>query len=317
MTTLAAASSLFPECKSREGIVILVLLGFVYLMLLPSLGYSGPAVHAIAIQLETPSEAQVLDALDKAAASDPDAFMIRPSLLVMSEYTLASPPTQRIRDWCRSHQRYLIIGGIQPLDSLPNGKEQWADTAFVIDPKGNIVFTQGKCVPIQFFEDGVPAKDQQIWNSPWGRIGICICYDLSYSRVTDKLIEQGADALVVIAMDAMSWGEYEHNLHARIAPARAAEYQVDILRVASSGVTQCASRFGDVQSIPFPNQGATMPAILRTRTHSRLPPDRSFAPVCVGLTGLIVAGLFGREMRKRFGNWRAKRKRERWPGLRS
>jgi apolipoprotein N-acyltransferase len=295
LTAVAALCSVFRiRITVIEWAIILALLGLLVLLLLPSLGYSGQALHAIAIQLESPSETQILDALDKADASDPHPNYYPPSLLVMSEYNLTTPPTPRIREWCRSHQRYLLIGGIQPLASLPDGREQFADTAFVVDPKGEIVFAQGKCVPIQFFDDGVPAKEQQVWNSPWGRIGICICYDLSYSRVTDKLIQQGANALIIIAMDAMSWGEYEHNLHARIAPARAAEYHVDILRVASSGVTQCAARYGNIQSLPFPDQGATMYAKLDTRTYPRLPPDRYLAPVCVGMTALIVLGLLVR-----------------------
>ena len=31
-----------------------------------------------------------------------------------------------------------------------------------------------------------------MWDSPWGRIGFCICYDLSYRRVTDRLAALGA-----------------------------------------------------------------------------------------------------------------------------
>ncbi len=46
------------------------------------------------------------------------------------------------------------------------------------------VFKQAKSVPIEFFQDGRPAAEQRLWHSPWGNLGICICYDLSYSRVT-------------------------------------------------------------------------------------------------------------------------------------
>ena len=251
---------------------------------------SARVQRVVGIQQEEASSTQIIDALDTAVSKYPDV-----ALLVMSEYTLSSPPTAEIRAWCRRHERYLIIGGIQPLTPLPNGKEQWADTAFVIDPKGDIVFTQGKCVPIQFFDDGVPAKEQQLWQSPWGKVGICICYDLSYSRVTDELIRQGADILIVPTMDAISWGAYEHNLHARIAPARAAEYHVPIIRVASSGISQIICKNGTV-SAPFPGQGAMLTAqpLGLSLGRARIPPDRHLAPVCVGLTALLAAGLLGR-----------------------
>jgi apolipoprotein N-acyltransferase len=54
-------------------------------------------------------------------------------------------------------------------------------------------------------------------------IGICICYDLSYSRVTDRLLRLGAQALIVPTMDLIDWGRRQHELHARVAPMRAAE----------------------------------------------------------------------------------------------
>jgi apolipoprotein N-acyltransferase len=302
---VAALITAIRRSRLMEWAVVLVVLIFLALILLPSLGYSGPALHAVAIQLENPNENQVLEMLNQARAADPDKDRSRHSLLVMSEYNLSTPPTQRIRDWCREHGYWLLIGGIQPLAAASGGQERWANTAFVVDDNGEIVFTQDKCVPIQFFDDGVPAKQQSLWNSPWGKVGICICYDLSYSRVTDNLIRQGADALIVIAMDTMEWGEHEHNLHARIAPARAMEYHIDILRVASSGVTQCVSgRYGGTKSIPYPEQGITMTASLHTRYPGRLPPDRYLAPVCVVATGLVVVMLLAQKVSK----WRRKQR---------
>ena len=47
------------------------------------------------------------------------------------------------------------------------------------------------------FRRRLPAPEQEVWNSPWGKIGICICYDLSYTRVTDRLVKQGAQLLIV------------------------------------------------------------------------------------------------------------------------
>ena len=46
---------------------------------------------------------------------------------------------------------------------------------------------------VSFMIDGKPAESQAIWESPWGKIGICICYDLSYTRVTDELVRQGME----------------------------------------------------------------------------------------------------------------------------
>src|SRR5690606_28360859 len=97
--------------------------------------------------------------------------------------------------------RYLVVGGKQPEG------DNYFNTAFVIGPGGEIEFQQAKSVPIQFFNDGLPAREQQLWDSPWGKIGLCVCYDLSYRRVVDNLVRQGAAAIIVPTMDVVGWGE--------------------------------------------------------------------------------------------------------------
>ena len=75
-----------------------------------------------------------------------------------------------MRAWCKRNSKYLIVGGKDP---APN--QNFYNTAFVIDPSGEIIFKQVKAVPIQFFKDGLPAPAQKLWNSPWGKIGLCVC----------------------------------------------------------------------------------------------------------------------------------------------
>ena len=61
--------------------------------------------------------------------------------------------------------------------------------------------------------------------------------ELSYTRVTDWLVKLGAEALVVPTMDVADWGQAQHELHGRIAPARAADYGLPIFGLASSGIS--------------------------------------------------------------------------------
>ena len=42
----------------------------------------------------------------------------------------------------------------------PAGGEQFFNTAYVIGPDGEVAFTQVKAQPIQFFQDGLPARQQ-------------------------------------------------------------------------------------------------------------------------------------------------------------
>lgn len=232
------------------------------------------------IQLEFPSESVVLDALQRTAAQAPDA-----PLIVLPEYTFDGPIPDRVRAWCREQGKWLVAGGKDPL-----GTTNYYNTAFVVSTNGEVVFRQVKSVPIQFFRDGLPAPEQRVWESPWGRIGIAICYDLSYTRVTDELIRQGAQLIICPTMDVAAWGRYQHELHSRVAPVRAAEYGVPIFRVASSGISQVVDRRGHVRaSAPFPGQGeGVRGGFSLAGTAGSLPPDRYLAPVAVGVTILVA-----------------------------
>lgn len=250
-----------------------------------SLPVAEPRLLRVAgMQMEFPVIKQVIRSLDALVKAYPDA-----ELLVLSEYTLDGAPPDLLKKWCKQTQRYLVLGGKEP---VPEGG--FYDMAYVIDPEGNVVFRQGKSVPIQFFNDGRPAEKQEVWNSPWGKLGICICYDLSYTRVVDRLVRQGAEALIVPTMDLESWGLYQHKLHARVAPTRAAEAGIPIFRVASSGFSQLVDRHGKVLAeAPVPGEDAMIAGVLELRGAGRVPPDRWLCWACaaIALVAFCVLGL--------------------------
>ena len=247
----------------------------------------GRVVHVAGVQMEFPTEGEVRLRLNDLVRKFPET-----ELIVLSEYTFGEPVPPKVKQWCREHARYLVVGGKDP---APGG--DFYDTAFVIGPTGEIVFRQVKSVPIQFFKDGRPAPEQKLWASPWGKIGICICYDLSYTRVTDRLIAQGAGALIVPTMDVVDWGESQHEMHARVAPVRAAEYGVPIFRVASSGISQAVDREGRVMATaPCPGDGAMIAGTITVGGGGRRPLDRWLGPVGTGVTLLVAAWLVIRRL---------------------
>jgi apolipoprotein N-acyltransferase len=215
--------------------------------------------------------------------------------VVLSEYTFDGPVPAKVREWCRKRGRYLIVGGKDPVPGT-----NFYNTAYVVGPGGDVVFRQVKAVPIQFFKDGLPAPEQKLWNSPWGKIGICVCYDLSYTRVTDRLVRLGADALIVPTMDVVDWGSAQHELHARVAPVRVTEYGLPIFRVASSGISQLVDRAGRVTATArCPDDAATITGTLEMRGAGRRPPDRWLAPFATGVTAALIVWL---PIRRKPGN---------------
>jgi apolipoprotein N-acyltransferase len=240
-----------------------------------------PNIHVAGLQLEFAGESEIIEHLRHLAKEHPEA-----ELVVLSEYAFVWQVPDGVKEWCRKNRRWLIAGGKEPLL-----KHDFYDTAYVISTNGEVVFQQGKMVPVQMFKDGLPAPEQRVWDSPWGKVGICICYDLNYSRVVDGLIRQGARALIVPTMDVESWGLHEHELAARLTPIRAAEHRVPVFRLASSGISQLVSYDGELLAqTPVPGQGEILAGELswRGRDATRLPLDRYLAPVCVAATIALI-----------------------------
>jgi apolipoprotein N-acyltransferase len=265
------------------GFVLLTLLAFSLEFLSAARGERpDPPLPIVGVQMEFPPENLIPKILNQALAKNTNA-----PIFVLSEYTLEGEVPDSLKNWCRDHSRFLVVGG---KDFVTN--HVYYDTAFVVGTNGEIVFKQGKSVPIQFFNDGLPAPNQKVWNSPWGKIGICICYDLSYTRVTDELVRQGAQLLIVPTMDVEEWGRHQHELHARVALERAAEYGVPVFRLASSGISQAVSRGGyTLVQTRFSGSGDILAARLRLPLRGALPPDRYLAPLCVAITGMVTVTL--------------------------
>ncbi len=241
---------------------------------------SSRGIPVAGVQMEFPSEPQIITNLDRLIIKYPQA-----KLFLLSEYSVDGPVPDRIKAWCANNQRYLILGGKDPVSN-----SQFYDTVFVVGPDGKIIFRQAKCVPVQFFKDGLAAREQKLWDSPWGEIGICICYDLSYTRVTDQLIRLGAQAIIVPSMDAADWGRQQHELHARVARVRAAEYGVPVFRLASSGISQFVDSTGrELATAPTPGEEAMLSGSLELKVSGTLPFDRAIAPLSVGVTVVAAA----------------------------
>ena len=285
---MALASAVQAIRRTGPAVTIGVLAALVLLagLLSPKTTHPGklePGGLTVAgVQLEF-AEHNVLSSLDQLVAKFPDA-----QLLMLSEYTFDGPIPEPVRNWCRKNHRYLVAGGKEP-----SGPKDFYNMAYVVDPVGEIVHRQVKSVPIQLFQDGLPAPDRKVWNSPWGPIGILICYDLSYTRVVDDFVRQGARALLVPTMDVIQWGAHQHELHARIAPMRAAEYGIPIFRVCSSGISQIVTARGGVAfSAPFPGQEEMIGGSLAMDAKPVLPLDRTLAPLAVAATGMVILSLF-------------------------
>jgi len=130
--------------------------------LLPAETYSKrkashvPPFSIVGVQMEFPPENIIPKVLNQALAKNTNA-----QIFVLSEYTLDGAVPDSLKNWCHDNSRFLVIGG---KDFVTN--HVYYNMAFVVGTNGEIVFKQAKSVPIQFFDDGLPAPKQDVWNSP-------------------------------------------------------------------------------------------------------------------------------------------------------
>jgi hypothetical protein len=129
MAAIAWLTLLRPKLSRIFGAVFILIL--IVVTNTPILKSSSPislgnSLSVAGIQMEFPAEVSVPAALDKLANTFPEA-----DLLVLSEYTFDGPVPERVKDWCKANQKYLVVGGKDP---LPDGN--YFNTAFVIGPNG-------------------------------------------------------------------------------------------------------------------------------------------------------------------------------------
>ena len=263
-------------------------------------GSAGDQTFSVAgVQWENASEKSILTSLSQAKQRFPQT-----QLFVTSEYSFPGPPTDDVAAWAKANG-HLITGGA---DIVPGMKfDKYYNTAFLTSPEGKVIHKQVKAVPIQFMDDGLPAPKQEVWQSPWGRVGICICYDMNYSSVNDELVRQGAQVLVIPAMDKESWGESEHHLSARLGPVRAVDYGLPVFRLASSGISQVIQRNGQVVAEgAFPGQGAIVAGTVNLPQEARRPLDRWLVWPAVFVTGGLLLWLISLNVIQRLKAFRAR-----------
>jgi omega-amidase len=102
-----------------------------------------------------------------------------------------SPSSQILIDAAKKHNMW-IVGGSTPERIIENGTEKLYNTCLVLSPEGEIVAKHRKVhlfdidVPggITFFESETlsPGRTLSHFSSPFGEIGVGICYDIRFAE---------------------------------------------------------------------------------------------------------------------------------------
>jgi predicted amidohydrolase len=150
-----------------------------------------------------------------------------------------------------------IIPGSFPIKNL-SGKLR--NICFAIDSNGSVVnsytknhlfgFGSGES---EFFE---PGNTFQNVNSPWGILGLSICYDLRFPELYRTMVVAGAEILIVIS----AWPKSRIDHWNTLLKARAIENQCFVIGVNSYG-SQLGSEMAGSSTVISPDGRTVMPSI--------------------------------------------------------
>lgn len=109
------------------------------------------------------------------------------------------PPTDRrlqpIMEACRQADAYAITG--TPRTTRAGLSH---NSALMVSPDGQLTWYDKRALPtFTTFSEGLyftPGTQSPVWSTPWGRIGIGICYDLYFPEFQKHQVLGGADVLL-------------------------------------------------------------------------------------------------------------------------
>ena len=140
---------------------------------------------------------------------------------------------------------YLVFGTIERTEE----QVRVNNYAVLMGPDGQIIGKYAKRVPVPFLEAVVrPGNEWGAFDTPLGKIGIFICYESGFTRISRWLVvAKGAELFVAPTQELAGWGGLSHRHHATIAPFRAIETRRAIVRPTSLGISQIIHPSGRIE----------------------------------------------------------------------
>jgi apolipoprotein N-acyltransferase len=209
----------------------------------PSVEETGPSLNVACIQGEDIPYDHYLEIAREAFERAPS-----PDILVLPEHTtsnIAGPKhyfASQLKVWAKRHKAHICVG--VHVEAPTGSPDRWDNVALLIGPDGSIIGQQSKAVPVPSFIDGNPAREQAIFETPAGKIGMFVCYDGVFTDIPRRLTDLGADYWLVPVMDPQHWPNQQHWLHADMASFRSIEERRCAVRAASSGVSDIIDSSG-------------------------------------------------------------------------
>ncbi len=162
--------------------------------------------------------------LTRQAAQDDAQIVVWPEVAIEGDPQMTN--TEEFRRLAAETNAYLVLG------YLVRMTEQIRNEATVLTPDGRFLGVYGKDHPVTFAgETSVTRGTYPVYDTPLGKIGTIICYDLDFTDTARKITRNGARLILVPSHD---WPEIatKHYTHLVL---RAVENRVAMAKADNSG----------------------------------------------------------------------------------
>lgn len=149
---------------------------------------------------------------------------------------------QKVSDIAKQNNVYILMG----VNTITPGHQKSENKTIFIDSNGKEEYTYLKSKPTPNEKAWIVKGDGIIKfiDTPYGRIGSAICYDMDFPSFVRQTGKQGVDIMLVPASD---WKEIDP-MHTRMAVFRAVENGFSIVRQTQLGLSLSADYCGNVIS---------------------------------------------------------------------
>ena len=219
----------------------------------------------------------------------------KPDVILLPEYSFISDVRSDAKEWTKiksiaqSTGAFLLFGAkdegakvaISPISAISGARpkrnplpqspgfsqsSEFKNTAFLLDSSGEIVATHVKNHTVPFIKDGKAGTVVTVADTPKGKFGIAICYDLDFPDVSRKMAQKGAEIFLVPSNNPEEWGTTQRLQHTQMFQMRAIECGRWIAVADVAGSTALYAPNGQNTLLPQKTDpfGATLTAGLET-----------------------------------------------------
>jgi omega-amidase len=125
---------------------------------------------------------------------------------------LAQEALSKLKE-CAAKNSVMLVAGSMPWET---GGRKLFNRAFVIGPNGEVIHHHDKihlfdCTPpggpaVRESDGIMPGDSLGVFDTPWGKAAVVVCYDIRFSPLTQLLIDQDVRLLFIPAAFSLSTG---------------------------------------------------------------------------------------------------------------